>query len=152
MALTPAQLGRTGTEHSQQAALFCWIRRKAHYHPELEWIFAVPNGGSRDKITAGKLKAEGVTSGVFDLFCPWPNGAYAGLWIEMKKPSGGVVSTNQKAFGKEMVARGYQAFVCHTWESAVEKIAEYYSITTDYPVKLPQEFLDKLKAKREAAK
>ena len=63
---TPEQIARAGTEHAHQAALFCWLRRKTHYHPELEWIFAVPNGGSRDKITAGKLKAEGVTPGVFD--------------------------------------------------------------------------------------
>jgi hypothetical protein len=136
LSLTPHQLARSGTEHAHQAALFCWIRRKAHYVPELKWAFAVPNGGNRDAITAGKLKAEGVTPGVFDLFIPSPNPAspaerYHGLWIEMKKP-GGRASTEQKAFGKEMVARGYQAFVCYSWEEAVEKIAEYFLISTAY--------------------
>lgn len=146
---TPEQIARAGTEHAHQAALFCWLRRKTHYHPELEWIFAVPNGGSRDKITAGKLKAEGVTPGVFDLFVPYPRYNFSGLWIEMKKP-GGVVSPVQKKFGKAMVARGYQAFVCYSWIDAVEKIAEYFNITTEYPKKLPQEFLDKIRAENEA--
>lgn len=148
-SLTPEQIANE-SEHSQQAALFCWIRRKAHYHPELEWAFAIPNGGHRDKITAGKLKAEGVTPGVFDLFVPVPKGIHYGLWIEMKKPSGGVVSTEQKKFGKAMCDRGYYAVVCYSWVDAVATIAAYLEITTEYPATLPPEFLAKLKAEREA--
>ena len=132
MSFTPHQLARSGTEHALQAAVFCWIRRKAQYVPELKWAFAVPNGGSRDKITAGKLKAEGVTSGVFDFVVPCPNNEYHGLFIEMKKP-GGRLSPAQKDFGRDMTARRYQAFVCYDWEDAVAKIAEYLGITTDYP-------------------
>jgi hypothetical protein len=41
--------------------------------------------------TAGRLKAEGVSSGVPDLFIPaW------GLWVEMKRTKGGSLSAEQK--------------------------------------------------------
>lgn len=149
---TPQQIARAATEHAEQAALFCWINRKKHYHPELEWIFAIPNGGSRDKITAGKLKAEGVTKGVFDLFVPYPKGLYHGLWIEMKKRTGGVVSPDQKKFGKEMCARGYHAVVCYSWEEAVDVISAYFEITPEYPATLPPEFIEQLKRERVAAR
>lgn len=134
MSYTPSQLAAAGTEHAHQAAVFCWIRRKAQYYPQLEFAFAVPNGGSRDRITAGKLKAEGVTPGVFDFVVPYPMEPYHGLFIEMKKP-GGVVSTEQKKFGKIMVSRGYQCFVCYSWDDAVQKISDYLQISTDYPSK-----------------
>lgn len=147
MSYTPSQIARSGTEHAHQAALFCWLRRKALYHPELEWVFAIPNGGSRDKITAGKLKAEGVTPGVFDLFVPHPSRGYHGLWIEMKKLDGRV-SPVQKAFGKIMTERGYLAYICYGWEDAVQKIADYFGVTTEYPTKLPQAYIDELVAKR----
>lgn len=150
MGYRPEAVAKDDSEHSQQAALFIWINRKKLYHSELEWIFAIPNGGHRDKITAGKLKAEGVTSGVFDLFAPYPNSQYHGLWIEMKKPTGGVVSENQKNFGKEMTFRGYYAVVCYSWSEAVEEIASYFGITTEYPEKLPEAFVEKLKAERAA--
>ncbi|MNH08845.1 VRR-NUC domain protein [compost metagenome] len=134
MSYTPQQLAAAGTEHAHQAAVFCWIRRKAQYYPQLEWAFAVPNGGHRDRITAGKLKAEGVTPGVFDFVVPYPVEPFHGLFIEMKKP-GGIVSAEQKKFGKEMVSRGYQCFVCYGWDSAVETIANYLGISADYPSK-----------------
>lgn len=132
MSYTPQQIAAAGTEHAHQAAVFCWIRRKAQYYPQLEWAFAVPNGGHRDKITAGKLKAEGVTAGVFDFVVPYPMEPFHGLFIEMKKPNG-LVSAEQKKFGKAMVARGYQCLVCYGWEDAVNSICEYLKISTDYP-------------------
>lgn len=70
--------------------------------PELRWLHAIPNGGYRDKATAGKLKAEGVKRGVSDIFLPLPmrgpivggsyqgqelqTHLYCGLYVEMKRP------------------------------------------------------------------
>ena len=59
--------------------------------------WAVPNGGKRSKSEAGRLKAEGVKSGVPDL-CLIYDGMYYGL--EVKKPATstpkGYLSKNQK--------------------------------------------------------
>lgn len=54
------------SEHSEQCVVidYCKIRR----YP----VFAIPNGGSRNKAEAAKLKAEGVSAGVPDLFIPIP--------------------------------------------------------------------------------
>jgi hypothetical protein len=80
-------LGRIPTEHEEQRELVRWFRQT---WPGVR-IFAIPNGGARSPATAGRLKAEGVSSGVPDLFIPaW------GLWVEMKRSKGGSLSAEQK--------------------------------------------------------
>jgi hypothetical protein len=44
------------TEHDHQKVFVAWARRN---YPDLV-LFAIPNGGIRDAITARKLKEEGV--------------------------------------------------------------------------------------------
>jgi hypothetical protein len=78
---------RIPTEHEEQRELVRWFRQT---WPGVR-IFAIPNGGHRSPATAGRLKAEGVSSGVPDLFIPaW------GLWVEMKRTKGGSLSAEQK--------------------------------------------------------
>ena len=78
---------RIPTEHEEQRELVRWFRQT---WPSVR-IFAIPNGGARSPATAGRLKAEGVSSGVPDLFIPaW------GLWVEMKRSKGGSLSAEQK--------------------------------------------------------
>lgn len=58
-------------------------------YPKLKGrLFAVPNGGRRDAVTASKLKAEGVIAGVSDLILLKSNRDYGALLIEMKKKGG----------------------------------------------------------------
>ena len=74
------------SEHDEQVGLVNWFRTK---FPGV-LIFAIPNGEHRAISTAKRLKAEGVTPGIPDLFIPeWL------LWIEMKKTKGGRVSREQ---------------------------------------------------------
>jgi len=156
--MTPNQIAKT-SEHSQQAALFCYCAC-AMYHGfeeadkwnetgkpvqnscwcmyeemairELKWFHAIPNGGDRDQITAGKMKAEGVKSGVLDCFLPVARKGFHGLYIEMKKPGmqkakNGGLSENQVEFGNFAVANGYKCVVCYTWIEAVNVLKEYLS-------------------------
>ena len=85
-------------EHDEQKAVVDWCRDYAR----LRWpglclpngdfaIYAVPNGGDRNKIVAKRLKDEGVNSGVPDLHVPGLR-----LWIEMKRIKGSVTSDKQK--------------------------------------------------------
>lgn len=94
-------------EHEEQVRSVCWIET---IYPEHK-IFAVPNGGKRNRITAMKLKAEGVRSGVPDLFIP-----SLFLFIEMKKPEGGKVSDNQKIWIEYLNQVGFKAFVANGFE------------------------------------
>jgi len=78
-------------EHQIQVACVRWFRLQ--YSKLSLNLFAVPNGGRRDKVTAGKLKAEGVVAGVADLLLLVPSGCFHGLAIEMKTRTGGNVMT-----------------------------------------------------------
>ena len=107
---------RQKTEHEHQRELVRWFRQT--------WpgtlIFAIPNGGARSLATAGRLKAEGVTPGVPDLFVPaW------GLWIEMKRAKGGVVSPEQKKMIKALESVGYCVLVCRGCEDAKAQIEQH---------------------------
>jgi len=86
ITLTPA-LKISPSEHSEQVGFINWFRSQ---YPEI-LIFAIPNGEKRAISVAKRLKMEGVVRGVPDLFIPAWN-----LWIEMKRVSGGRLSTDQK--------------------------------------------------------
>ena len=77
-------------------------------------MFSIPNGGQRGKVTAHKLKLEGLTPGVPDLFVPeWQ------LWIEMKRVSGGSLSDAQRAIIPELERVGYKVMVCYGCDDAL---------------------------------
>jgi len=88
-------------------------------------FFAIPNGGSRNKIEAANLKRQGVVAGVPDMMIPVPNKNYAGLFIEMKRKKGGVVSKYQKEWISRLNSLGYKAVVCKGFEEAKKVIEEY---------------------------
>ncbi len=98
-------------EHYEQAHLFQWAALAAGQYPELALLFAVPNGGRRDKVTGARLKAEGVKAGVPDIWLPVARCGYHGLVIELKAP-GGRASREQKAWLKALEEQGWLAAVC----------------------------------------
>lgn len=110
------------TEAEEQAALFEW----ASYYPELRFMYAVPNGGSRNIIEAKNLKRQGVKSGVPDICLPVAAGGYHGLYIELKvgknKPS-----ENQEQWLEYLNKAGYMTKVCYGFQEARETIAGYIS-------------------------
>lgn len=78
------------TEAQEQITLFSWAAVQAI--PELALLYHIPNGGSRHKAEAARLRAEGVRSGVPDLCLPVPRGGCHGLYIELKRLRGGRLS------------------------------------------------------------
>jgi hypothetical protein len=129
--ITHEQLAASGTEHGHQAAIFCWAQQSGI--EELKWLFAVPNGFFGTAAQKSKMKAEGLKSGVPDIWLPVPmrfmddNGVrnnYCGLVIELKvgknKPS-----TEQQEWIDYLNDNGYRAIVCYGWESARDTILMY---------------------------
>ncbi len=123
------------SEHQEQVALFDWARRLEGRHPQLGLMFAIPNGGLRNKIVAAKLKREGVKAGVPDIFLPVPKfikgwGASDwshGLFIEMKiKPN--KPTKNQLYWMGRLEAEGYETAVCYSWIEAKDKIINYLKL------------------------
>ncbi len=105
-------------------SLFRWAGFAAGRWPELALMHAIPNGGHRNKVTAAKLKAEGVKAGVPDVFLPVPRGQWHGLYIEMKTPTGRV-RKNQKQWLRRLHGQGYQVAVCRNWYAAKTLITDY---------------------------
>lgn len=113
-------------EHQHQCALIKWAKLNEPRHPELRWLFAVPNGGQRSKAVAGKLKASGVKSGVLDLCLPVKRGNFTSLWIEMKYGKN-TLTDNQKEFIQFVESQGAKVVVCYDWETATKIIDVYLS-------------------------
>lgn len=170
--MTPAQLARANQEHSHQRALFAWANMAASFGFAAAWdelsytkaghavstygpcncpgvqplrrLYAIPNGGQRDKITAGKLKAEGVKRGVPDICLPLPMykepcagsarigtfAQYCGLYVEMKRPKAegqraGSTSDDQDDWIAYLRSVGYAVSVCFDWIAAAKEIQSY---------------------------
>lgn len=113
------------TESVEQINLFRWAEWQAGLYPELRRLYHIPNGGFRNKATAGRLKAEGVKSGVPDLCLPVPRGAYHGLYIEMKRLRGNTTTGDQDDWLKFLAHQGYCTAVCRGWEAASKIILAY---------------------------
>lgn len=79
------------SEDTEQINVASWAAWNERQYPELKWLHHIPNGGSRNKTEAVKLKQMGVKTGVSDLCLPYPKGIYCGLYIEwMKEPNNSV--------------------------------------------------------------
>ena len=135
------------SEHTEQVALFNWCKMMEGRHPQLALIFAIPNGGKRHIGTARKLKAEGVRSGVPDIFlaCPrlphdpddllvgdslrvrFSDEVKFGLFIELKvgknKPT-----KNQLKWIEDLRAERYEVEVCYGFEEAKDAIIKYLEL------------------------
>ena len=109
-------------EHRIQCACVNWFRLQYPTHATA--LFAVPNGGRRDRVSGAKLKAEGVLPGVSDLILLLPRGNHHGLLIEMKTERG-KQSQAQRDWQRDMVHRGYKYLV-------IRSIDEFIDMVTDY--------------------
>lgn len=116
-------------EHNEQATLFQMISYQVNKYPELELMFAIPNGGARHIAVARKLKAEGVKAGVPDIFLPVARNGYHGLFIEMKvgknKPT-----DHQRDYLDKLEDEGYLTDVCYSSEEAYNLIMTYLKNAT----------------------
>lgn len=161
--MTPTKYLASGSESAEQTALFMWANLAARFGfaaadddmsyevaghaiakygpingpnavPELLDMFAIPNGGLRDKITAANLKREGVKAGVPDVLLPVPRGVWHGLFIEMKRRTTGKgasrkqkgsASDEQTDWAGRLRSRGYGVLVTVGFEEAKAAIVAY---------------------------
>jgi hypothetical protein len=114
-------------EDLEQATLIQWCNLQSCKYSELKLIFAIPNGGYRNKAEARKLKATGTKSGVPDLFLPVPRSPKHGLFIEMKVGRN-KCTDNQKKWIRNLLEQGYEVKVCYSCEEAIQVIKKYLNI------------------------
>lgn len=135
------------TEHGEQAAFFDWVLRNQTRLPQLECLYAIPNGAatartgtrnadgswnwSKGSRQALKLKAEGLRPGMPDIHLPvsgyGSNSEYKGLWLEFKRP-GNKPSDDQVRMAKILRFRGHRVEVVFTAEQAINLVEEYLCV------------------------
>jgi hypothetical protein len=118
------------SESLHQRALFRWAELQTGTYPELRMLYASANGGKRHRITAGRMKAEGVRAGVPDICLPVRTRLYGALYIELKRPkedgkAKGVLSDDQKRWLGDLQAFGNFAGVAFGWLEAKDMILAY---------------------------
>ena len=129
------------SEDTEQIAVIGWANYAVNRYPELKWLHHIPNGGSRNRLEAVKLKQMGVRAGVSDLCLPYPKGMYCGLYIEMKFGNNRQQET-QKEFLRDMAEAGHFVATCYSAEEAVKVIEEYLQLAlVEFE---PEEFRNKM--------
>ena len=107
------------TEDQEQIVLATWLAKNniLFYH--------CPNGGSRNMIEAVKFKRMGVKAGVPDICIPIARKGHHGLYCELKRRSGGVITEQQAYWLEELKLQGYYVFVSKGADDAIIKVKNY---------------------------
>ena len=115
------------SEHDEQVAFVEWCCYNLRKYPELEALYAIANGGLRNKVVGGKLKAEGVKPGIPDLHLPVASGPHHSLYIEMKYGNN-KLSAYQKLRQKILEGHGNKVVVCYGCDEAIKEVVNYLTL------------------------
>lgn len=132
---------RNNEEHQIQVGVFQWIDLQKEIYPALKNAFAIPNGGSRNKLEAANLKREGVRAGVPDICLAFPSNGFHGLFIEhkakkgklskdkvIKKKHGSRIREGQETWFKRLSGCGYRCEVSRSIDQSILIIKGYLGI------------------------
>ena len=127
---------RREPERAMQVSLFQWAKMQECVLPGLALLFAVPNGGKRDYVTAARMKAEGIKSGVPDVCLPVLRrncfiapvsdpACYSALWLELKAGKN-PLRPEQKAWRDGLRSAGNAVVtVRDDWQAASRLLTAY---------------------------
>lgn len=87
-------------------------------------LFAVPNGGSRNKVEAANMKKQGVTPGVPDVILLIPKKGYASLCLEFKTATGRQ-SNEQREFQRQAEIYRNKYIIVRSAMEAIQTVKEY---------------------------
>ncbi|MCP5006874.1 MAG: VRR-NUC domain-containing protein [Planctomycetes bacterium] len=112
----------------EQEALFSWIKANQNIEPKLMLAYSTLNGIRLSTGLRTKAKKQGNRKGVPDIVLPAKSfdGKYPGLYIELKRIKGGVVSKDQKEYMALLTEQGYCVKVCKGHQNAINVIKAYF--------------------------
>lgn len=124
----------THRESAEQQAVVKWAELASKRYPPLKWLHSSQAGVKLTITQARTAKAEGLKAGIADLFLPYPNNQYAGLYIEMKRPktatsAKGTLSEAQREFLDYANSVGYKAVVSYGANEAIAEIKKYLGLS-----------------------
>lgn len=109
-------------EEADQMRFIVWLTEQGIRH------HASPNAARRSMREGAKLKRMGMSPGFPDVEIPYARGKWHGLYIELKRESGGIVSTAQREWLNHLKAEGYAAMVAKGYAEAVDITERYFEL------------------------
>ncbi len=106
------------TEHEEQAALFAWADSEGG---DAALLYANVNGQYRK----GQRPEAGLRAGIPDVFLPVARNGQHGLYIELKRTKGAVVSDEQLEWLRVLEGQGYAVGVSYGASQAIATIKDY---------------------------
>ena len=119
-------VGNNYSEDRLQQVCVMWFRNT--YPKWNKLLFSVPNGGNRNSREMKFLKTTGLTPGASDLMLQAGGMIYN---FELKKPIGGIQSTAQKEFEKQVKESGGYYVIIKSFRpfyEAVTKIMSHHQL------------------------
>lgn len=109
------------SEDQLQAACYQWAYNQ---FPAIRGVlWAVPNGGLRNRIEAAKFKATGVTAGVHDLHMFY-NYRFTTFELKLK---GNYMSDEQTVWAGKIARNGGTSYLCYTLAQFQQAFTEAYN-------------------------
>lgn len=112
----------TLTEAQEQILLSTWLTKSGIRHS------ASANGEKRNLYTGLKLKRMGVSAGYPDIEIQIPRKPYHGLFLELKRESGGILSSAQRDWLAYLQEKRYFASCASGFEEAKSIITRYLTL------------------------
>lgn len=113
------------TEYDDQCRIFLTAEQYESIYPELKFIHCSLSGIRLPVGLAVKAKKGGNKKGIPDIFLPLRRGGYAGLYIELKRVTGGKISKEQGEWREFLIEQGYQHYFCYGFKDAWDKLFKY---------------------------
>ena len=112
----------------EQEQTFLWINSHKIHEPRLHLAYGTLNGVRLSVGLRLKMKRQGNRAGVPDIVLPAKSHCekYPGLYIELKRTKGGVVSKDQKEYMGLLKEEGYMVVVCKGHREAIDMIISYF--------------------------
>lgn len=111
-----------------QQQIVKWYRDLRAVFRDLPLLIAIPNGADVSDNHRNRLVAEGMESGVADLFLIAAERPYYGLWIEVKRGKKGKQSPAQKDFESLVTKHGYCYQVARDVQAGQKIISNYLGL------------------------
>lgn len=116
-------------ESRLQKQCVAWFRMQ---YPRLALLlFAVPNGGARNRVEAAIMNGEGVTAGVADVLLLYPSSGYHGLCVEFKTPKGRQQPT-QQLWQQHVEQAGYRYEIVRSLDEFLRLVKHYFNQNDAY--------------------
>jgi len=110
--------------HAKEYELHCMVADALRRWCSPLWRYThMPMGERRDPATAMRLKRMGVTPGWADFLLVGPRCAV--VWLELKRPGGGMLSDDQDELAQFLKACGHTHIVTNDFQHALDLLRDH---------------------------